>query len=328
MSQANLGWLFYKELYRLGDNSAHIKNTMEKLKAASGVDLDKYKLAEYGFTLKTTYPGLIIGSGYTHGISSGEDTKMGFYFDHTTGLPIIPGSSVKGVLRSFFGLAQNNQTDRYKNQKEEFIKELLEDNTINVNALANEIFEGIDSKTNKPLPIYKRDKFFDAVIVGVENGELIQDDYITPHKEPLKNPIPIKIIKVAAGISFKFQFDLKDSVISAAQKELLFLKLLLFSGLGAKTNVGYGQFEEWSDKELEKFQKKHQRDILKTIESEFEKLKIKLERQMIKNSKSIHDAIKKIENLSEGEKIILKELVDGIIDDKSGKWYKKIEKLL
>lgn len=49
---------------------------------------------------------------------------------------------------------------------------------------------------------------------------------------------------------------------------------------------------------------------------------------MIKNSKSIHDAIKKIENLSEDEKIILKKLVDGIIDDKSGKWYKKIKKLL
>ena len=328
MSSANLGWLFYKELYRKGDDNSHIKATLTKLKRASGSDLDKYKLGEHGFTLKTIYPGLIIGSGYTHGISSDEDTKMGFYFDHTTGLPLIPGSSVKGVLRSLFGLAQKNQNERYKVEKEKLIRELIDDDTLDVDALANEIFEGIDAKTNKPLPMYKRDKFFDATIVSVENGELLQEDYITPHKESLKNPKPIKIIKVAGGVSFKFQFDLKDGIIKAHEKELLFLKLLLFSGVGAKTNVGYGQFEEWSEEELEKFQKKHQRDILKTIESEFEKLKIKLEQRMIKNSKSIHDAIKKIENLSEDEKKTLKELVDGIVDDKSGKWYKKIEKLL
>lgn len=328
MSRANLGWLFYKELYRKGDDSSHIKDTLTKLKNASGIDLDKHKLADYGFTLKTIYPGLIIGSGYTHGISSDEDTKMGFYFDYTTGLPLIPGSSVKGVLRSLFGLAQKNQKERYKSEKEEFIKELIGDDTIDVDALANEIFEGVDAKTKKSLPMYKRDKFFDALIVGVENGELMQEDYITPHKESLKSPKPIKIIKVGGGVSFKFQFDLKDGIISAKQKELLFLKLLQFSGVGAKTNVGYGQFEEWSKEEFDEFQNKQQRDILKTVESEFEKLKIKLEQKMIKNPKSIHDAIKRVENLSGDEKAILKNLIDDVIEDTSGKWYKKIEKLL
>ncbi|MDZ7743476.1 MAG: RAMP superfamily CRISPR-associated protein [Bacteroidota bacterium] len=28
--------------------------------------------------------------------------ELGFFFDHTTGLPMIPGSSVKGSLRSAF----------------------------------------------------------------------------------------------------------------------------------------------------------------------------------------------------------------------------------
>ena len=328
MSSPNLGWLFYKELYRMGNDVAHIKQTLEKLKKTTTIQRDKTKLGKHGFPLNTTSPGLIIGSGYTHGIASDEDVKTGFYFDHTTGLPLIPGSSVKGVLRSLFGLAQKNRTERYKEEKTAFIRELLNDESIDVDALAKEIFEGIDARTQKPLPIYQRDRFYDATIVAVENGELIQEDYITPHKEPLKNPIPIKIIKVAGGVSFRFDFDLQDSIITAVQKELLFAKLLQFSGIGAKTNVGYGQFEEWSEEEFEAFYQKQQRGTLQAVDSAFEKLKIKLENNMIKNPKSIHDAIKKIETLSQEEKQTLKDLVNNIIDDKSGKWYKKIEKLL
>lgn len=54
--------------------------------------------------LKTTYPGLVIGTGYAHGIGAkeGDEFKMGFHFDHTSGHPAIPGSSIKGAIRSVF----------------------------------------------------------------------------------------------------------------------------------------------------------------------------------------------------------------------------------
>jgi len=46
---------------------------------------------------------LLVGSGYNHPKLDGdEDYQLGFFFDHTTGMPLIPSSSIKGVIRSLF----------------------------------------------------------------------------------------------------------------------------------------------------------------------------------------------------------------------------------
>ena len=55
---------------------------------------------EHSFELTTTYPGLVLGTGYSHETGTEGEFKLGFYFDWTTGLPVIPGSSVKGILRA------------------------------------------------------------------------------------------------------------------------------------------------------------------------------------------------------------------------------------
>ena len=47
------------------------------------------------FQLLTTYPGLLFGTGYTHGVGEVGEFKLGFYFDYTTGMPLIPGHAVK-----------------------------------------------------------------------------------------------------------------------------------------------------------------------------------------------------------------------------------------
>lgn len=65
------------------------------------------------FKRATVYPGLLIGSGYNHDVNFDElgksfdgskeaSFKIGFSFDHISGMPFIPGSSIKGMLRSFF----------------------------------------------------------------------------------------------------------------------------------------------------------------------------------------------------------------------------------
>lgn len=281
MSKANLGWLYYKEMYKKGNDDKHIQKTfLDVLKVNASDDSLKN---ENSFKLKTTYPGLIIGSGYTHGLSSEEDSKMGFYFDFTTGIPTIPGSSIKGVLRSLFGYSAK---EKYKEEKREFIKEVLEKD-VDVNALAEEIFEG--KKGDKPLSIYKRDKFYEARITSTA-GSILEDDYITPHKDPLKNPVPLKIIKVRGGTTFEFSFDLHDTeidgvLVTANEKLKLFFQLLQFHGLGAKTNVGYGQFEE---KSVEKFST----DIRMKQESlQEEKQKAELEAQEQKAKEELEAAL-------------------------------------
>ena len=78
----------------------NLKTFTEKLQnqTLSSYSPNLEKIVYQHFDLVTTYPGLLIGSGYSHEVHGKDGLKLGFYFDHTTGLPIIPGSSVKGVL--------------------------------------------------------------------------------------------------------------------------------------------------------------------------------------------------------------------------------------
>ena len=79
-----------------------------------------------------------------------------------------------------------------------------------------------------------------------EYGKLFAGDAITPHKDPLKNPVPISFLKVAPGCQVEFRFRLVDSIITAEEKKKIFKRIIRKYGLGAKTNVGYGQFEEFA----------------------------------------------------------------------------------
>ena len=79
-------------------------------------------------------------------------------------------------------------------------------------------------------------------------------DYITPHKDEFSNPNPIQFMRVEPGVTFRFEFLLfdyikkdetgKDNIlVSAEKKKELFKLILLDFGIGAKTNVGYGQLK-------------------------------------------------------------------------------------
>lgn len=176
------------------------------------------------FLLKVGYPGLLIGIGNSH--DSGMDKKnneigVGFSFDYVTGQPYIPGSTVKGVLRTYFM------------DHPQVITELCKKDLSQVKQLETEIFENADV-------------FFDAVVYdGDETGNLIGPEYITPHPSPLEDPVPIKLLKVLPGVRFSFRFRLTDGIIMpAAEKEKLFRQLLCMFGIGAKTNVGFGTLQE------------------------------------------------------------------------------------
>ncbi|MFI3314804.1 MAG: type III-B CRISPR module RAMP protein Cmr6 [Rikenellaceae bacterium] len=199
---------------------------------------------EQSFRMKVDYPGLITGIGINHEMGIEGEFKLGMHFDYTTGMPIVYGSSVKGVLSDYFL---------------EFFDEWAESigfnkDSINKNALLFDIF-GENAKhdntkyTSKS--IYKRDIFFDAVIVEANsNGRILDKDSITPHNEnPLKNPTPLTFLKIASGCTIEFRLKLHNSVIESVEfttvnKISLFKYILSEVGIGAKTNVGYGQLSE------------------------------------------------------------------------------------
>ncbi len=187
------------------------------------------------FTLKTLYPGLLFGSGYSHEIGQNPDEfQLGFYFDHTTGLPVINGSSIKGMLKAGCKSRKGYITEillKILTGEDKLPKDFDEDNFIKT------VFEG------KDLSIYQRDIFHDAFPISSEKS-LFGSDYITHHENPLKNPNPVQFLRVQPEVTYQFQFDLKPTNgLKAEQKLELFKQIILDLGLGAKTNVGYGQFD-------------------------------------------------------------------------------------
>ncbi len=206
------------------------------------------------FPLRVAYPGLVTGIGINHEIGEEGEFKLGLHLDYTTGMPVIYGSTVKGVLRSFFDdYLKNHSTDYlndFENKEYDVIRNFTEED------LKEFIAQTFDGKTDKKnISIYERDIFFDAVITS--EGKFLESDSITPHGDnPLTNPIPLTFLKIAPGVEFQFRFKLNgfvsgDKRITAIEKRDLFRQILLYFGIGAKTNVGYGQFDSVEDPEEE-----------------------------------------------------------------------------
>lgn len=274
---ANVGWLYYREYYRnyvvnrrtvvkypvrrggrdieeaIGKHEYLLKyhknpflfssklDGMVRVNQQLSGDLTKAGLAH--LTFRTLYPGLIIGLGLSHGTPADGDLKCGFQFDYATGLPIIPGSSVKGVLRSVFP-DPDGQADERNKQKARYIARLLgielkEEHLLPaVQQLAKQIFVHDDAKR------LGTDVFMDAILTGPSRGEFLADDYLTPH-DGYKDPVPIQFLKVLPGIEFTFFFKL--TAFKIGEKEVdkldLFRRILEDVGIGAKTNVGYGHLK-------------------------------------------------------------------------------------
>lgn len=291
----NLGFLYYKKNY--DNTTGKVINSMNYSQQITSVNISSFpslKLTNNKldtFSAITTYPGLLLGSGYTHYGKEGEKTdtenafKIGFFFDHTTGMPIIPGSSLKGVLRSVFPqfskddlkILNENTTDLPKAEKSlvkaKWITTLIEKLTspsFNKDKFFEDYFVPKETVTKEELKrVHKfeielfdtaRNVFYDSFPTEiVENNignqkKLFGTDSITPHikegktyeEAMLKDPVPLKFLKVLPNVKFDFNFNLKNStVIKTLNKDkllLLFQKILLTIGIGAKTNVGYGQF--------------------------------------------------------------------------------------
>ena len=227
------------ENFTYGKECAKAADTLcEKLKKAELGAGFKYK----EFELFTSYPGLLLGTGYEHDISAKSGITCGFSLDYVTGLPVIPGSTLKGMLRSYF--PEKGKVN--EQEKKELIKSVMTQNdnfkseNIPYEKLVNDIFEE-DGKT---------DIFMGAYPIISDKEKIFAKEYITPHKG-LQDPNPIMLLKVRANVKYRFIFMLKDSTgdngdiwLSADEKAELFKKLILIGGIGAKTNIGFGRFVE------------------------------------------------------------------------------------
>ena len=202
------------------------------------------------FELIVLYPGLITGVGINHEAKVKGEFKLGIHLDYTTGLPVIYGSSVKGVLRDAF--ESDVEISVLKDLVPKSLHKNLDDIDVKLTKvnkslkdLMTEIFG--EDKDKDERSVYKRDVFFDAIVCGMQDGQksMLAADAITPHTAgPLKEPNPIGFVRIASGTSIRFRFRLVDSTLTIKEKLTLFKAILIAFGIGAKTNVGYGQLEE------------------------------------------------------------------------------------
>lgn len=202
------------------------------------------------FELIVLYPGLITGVGINHEAKVKGEFKLGIHLDYTTGLPVIYGSSVKGVLRDAF--ESDVEISVLKDLVPKSLHKNLDDIDIKLTKvnkslkdLMTEIFG--EDKDKDERSVYKRDVFFDAIVCGMQDKQesMLAADAITPHTAgPLKEPNPIGFVRIASGTSILFRFRLVDSTLTIKEKLTLFKAILIAFGIGAKTNVGYGQLEE------------------------------------------------------------------------------------
>ena len=194
------------------------------------------------FLMQVCYPGLLIGLGYKHGTGiAQEDINGGFLLEYVSGQPYIPGTAVKGMLRSCFA-------------HPEVIEELLPHMAGCVAQLERDIFEESESV---------KDIFLDAVVRrGDRNKHMLARDYITSHLHGVtQNPVPVLMIKIAPEVVMEFRFVLTDSVlrtpdgveitVTVDEKLALFTGLLEMFGIGAKTNTGYGVLTAISEEDLQ-----------------------------------------------------------------------------
>lgn len=244
--------LYYKDInlaFRNADDfNASLEKNNEEIFNASFDPAKDYKPSPIKntstFLMKVLYPGLLIGTGYSHGTGlSNEDINCGFSFDYVTGQPYIPGSSVKGLLRSCF-------------KHNGIVSELLPKISCSAEkALESSIFGEKDEEDGV-------DVFLDAVIrKGDKKNKLICSETLAPHKGITEEPDVLQLLKISPDVVIEFRFVLKDSVItdgnteitiSAQEKTELFNKLLEIFGIGSKTNVGYGAFESVTEEQLER----------------------------------------------------------------------------
>jgi len=170
---------------------------------------------------------LITGIGYSH------PTEIGMVFDHTLGVPYIPASSIKGIMR-------------YANAKKLFEK--YEDNEIfddEAYPLTKEMFGSMKTSGEAIfLDAYPLKPPTLAIeIINPHYGKYYDKDDDTVFPNDCQQPVPVKFLTVEKGTEFIFRCIIpqqdsqnKNSVNSIFESAFL-------DGIGAKTSIGFGRFE-------------------------------------------------------------------------------------
>lgn len=291
--KGNFG-LWFNKFVELGDdfnppNDSIPKNRdkYDSIKNFFSNILEKKHLNQLHFckTFSSKYDILTIvaelTSPFITGIGQTHPCEVGMTFDHTIGIPYIPASSIKGIVRFSHTLSIIDEATKRGKVKDGYFDD--EEDWTNIPKMFGK--GGDDGNMGSVI-------FLDAYPEKVPN---LKEDIMNPHYGPYygeqkapgdyHNPVPIKFLTVEKGTRFIFRALIlksvnKDGEIAKLVKDA-FEKALTTHGVGAKTAVGYGRFSLESFEEPEPLLEKFNKECV----SPEEKLKIKKEEYINKLSK-------------------------------------------
>ena len=225
------------------------------------------------------------------GIGESHPHEVSMMFDHNMGIPYIPASGIKGIVRfaHTLGLYEAVTQDMIKQDKDG--KEFFDDEAdwTNIPSLF-----GTQKSRGKVIFLDAYPEKIPDLHVDIMNPHYAKyysdDKSITPPADYL-DPTPIKFLTVSKGTTFIFRAlvdrecgHLLDSVKTALRQALT------EEGVGAKTAVGYGVFETPEEEEA-----KSVHDLIKREE----------ERREQETEQAIAAAeAERFDNLSEDERMI------------------------
>lgn len=188
---------------------------------------DKYEIIQIEAALLTP---LITGIGESH------PNEISLVFDHNLGIPYIPASGVKGIVRFAHTLSLLPEAEEKGliDEKGRFDDEAGWTFIVNM--------FGAQTKRGQVV-------FLDAYSKGVPQLHI---DIMNPHYGPYysdglppadhHNPTPIKFLTVAPGTTFIFRAIAKKEKDLPQKVHTAIEKALTVEGVGAKTAIGYGRF--------------------------------------------------------------------------------------
>ncbi|MCX8207742.1 MAG: type III-B CRISPR module RAMP protein Cmr6 [Methanothrix sp.] len=167
---------------------------------------------------RTTAP-FVTGLGRSHPVENG------FAWHHTLGVPYLPGSSVKGMVRAWARL--------WRGEGDEEISRIFGPES--AGSVGSVVF--LDALPIRPVELK-------AEIMTPHYGPYYQGRE-PPEGWPADwhSPVPIPFLAVAEGQEFLFGVIPRKNAIGDCEKAIVWLREALeFIGAGAKTAVGYGRF--------------------------------------------------------------------------------------
>ena len=164
---------------------------------------------------------LIVGLGSEHI----QETNMTLH--HVYGIPYIPGSAVKGVLRHWWLQEFNNDEGK---------------------ALQDKKFLALFGSQEQRGEVQFLDAYPEGVHLATDIMNPHYPDYYSGSKPPTdhQNPVPINFLTVEQT-RFRFAFLAKTQAPLDELKKP-FQDALELKGMGAKTAVGYGYFRGFTDR--------------------------------------------------------------------------------